>query len=360
MNITANKIYQTFHEKGILDEIVGTDNTVTSIDPIEHCHNNSLIFVDKKEYISLAIAAQPAAVVTKSNMLDDFLVDESSLKTTLLTSKNVRLAQALIRQEFADRNHRDIEWPAIHPTAVIHETANIAEDVIIGPGAVIGRNTQIGKGSIVKANAVLEQDVSIGEICILHPNVVVSYNCHLGDRVILKSGCVIGMEGFGFAQDDKGRSHRIPQTGNVVLEDDVLFGANCTVDRATFGTTRIGAGSKFDTLCHIGHNVDIGEDCVMVTQSSIGGSTTLGKRLVISGQCVVSDHINICDDTVLVQRAGVISDIDKPGIYAGMPTQPLKKYFKNTAIAHKLTDLRKSIQALEKKIKNIELSPTKK
>lgn len=353
MNITASKIYQDFHQKSILDEMFGSDNIITSIDPIDSCHHKSLVFVDKKEYIELAISAQPAAIITRSNMLDNF----STLNATLLTSNNVRLAQALIRQAYADYDHRDIEWPTIHPTATIHQSATIAEDVIIGPGVVIGRNVQIGKGSIIKANTVLEQGVLIGEDCIIHPNVVISYNCHLGNRVTLKAGCIIGMEGFGFAQDENGRNHRIPQTGNIIIESDVLFGANCTVDRATYGTTLIGAGCKFDALCHIAHNVEIGDDCIIVAQSGVGGSSTLGKHIMISGQCAISDHVNICDDTVLVQRAGVISDIKEPGIYAGTPIQPMQNYFKNTAVAHKLTDLRKQIIDLKKKVNKLGGAP---
>lgn len=349
MNIKASQIYKAFHAKNILDEMHGEDNNVTSIDPVENGQKGSLVFVDKPEFVKQAIDAHPAVIVTRADMIDDF----SSLNTTILTSKNVRLAQALIRQAYADRDHRDIEWPAIHPTAIIHESASIADDVIIGPGAVIGLNVQIRKGSIIKANTVLEQDVTIGEDCILHPNVVIAYACNLGNRVILKSGCVIGMEGFGFAQDENGKSHRIPQTGKVIIEDDVLFGANCNVDRATYDITRIGAGSKFDALCHIGHNVDIAEDCIMVTQSSIGGSSKLGKRVMISGQCTVTDHVTVCDDVTLVQRAGVINDVKKPGIYAGMPIQQMKDYFKNSAVAHKLVELRRQLRKLEQEITDL-------
>jgi UDP-3-O-[3-hydroxymyristoyl] glucosamine N-acyltransferase len=270
-----------------------------------------------------------------------------------MTSKNVRLAQALIRQAYNDHDHRDIEWQAIHPSATIHETASIGEDAIIGPGVVIGRNVSIGNGSIIKANTVLERDVIIGENCILHPNVVVSYSCELGNRVILKSGCVVGMEGFGFAQDDKGRSHRIPQTGRVVIEDDVIIGTNCNIDRAVYDETRIRAGSKLDALIHVAHNVDIGENTIVLAHSTIAGSSIIGRNVIMSGQTGVLDHIKIADNTILVQRAGVISDIETPGTYAGLPTQPVKDYFRNSAVAHKLVELRKQVRQLEKKIEEL-------
>jgi UDP-3-O-[3-hydroxymyristoyl] glucosamine N-acyltransferase len=326
---------------------MGPDTDICSIDPVENSNRCSLIFVDSPKFVEHAIKSRPAAIITHAKLVESFSCLTS---TAILTSKNVRLAQALIRQAYADYDHRDIEWPRIHPSATIHETAGIGEDVIIGPGVVIGRHVKIGRGSIIKSNAVLEQDVAIGEDCILHPSVVVSYKCILGNRVILKSGCVIGMEGFGFAQDERGRSYRIPQTGNVVIEDDVMIGTNCNIDRAACGETRIRAGSKFDALVHVAHNVDIGEDCIILSHSTIAGSSIVGKGVVMSGQTGVLDHIKIADRTILVQRAGVINDIEAPGTYAGLPTQPVKDYFRNAAVAHKLTELRKQVRQLQKQL----------
>jgi len=350
MNIKASQIFETFHARGILEQLTGPDADITSIAPVENCDSDSLIFVDSTEFVEQAIKSSPAAIVTSEKLVENLSPLTSS---AILTSKNVRLAQALIRQSYADYDHRDIEWPVIHPSATIHETASIDEDAIIGPGVVISRNVKIGRGSIIKANSVLEQDAVIGEDCILHPNVVVSHACELGNRVILKSGCIIGMEGFGFAQDDKGRSHRIPQTGKVVIEDDVLMGSQCNVDRATWGETRIRAGSKFDALCHIAHNAEIGEDCIIVAQTGVAGSSTLGKRVIVSGQSAITDHVSITDDVTLVQRAGVINDIDRPGVYAGTPVQPVKDYFKNSAVAHKLVELRKQVRQLEKQVADL-------
>ena len=350
MNIKTSQIFEAFHSRGILDALSGPDTEITSIDPVDNSGPSSLIFVDNPDFIEKAVKSRPAAIVTHANLLEHF----SSLPSTaFLVSKNVRLAQALIRQAYADHDHRDIEWPAIHPAATIHETARIGDNVIIGPGVSIGRNVRIGNGTIIKANTVVEQNVSIGDDCLIHPNVVVSYACELGNRVILKSGCVIGMEGFGFAQDANGRSYRIPQTGKVVIEDDVLMGSQCNVDRATWGETRIRAGSKFDAMCHVAHNADIGEDCIIIAQTVVAGSSTLGKRVIASGQSAITDHITITDDVTLVQRAGVINNIDEPGVYAGTPTQPVKDYFRNSAVAHKLVELRKQVRQLEKQLKEL-------
>ncbi|NNL07513.1 MAG: UDP-3-O-(3-hydroxymyristoyl)glucosamine N-acyltransferase [Gammaproteobacteria bacterium] len=350
MKWKASQVFESFQARGIIDEMIGPDTDISRFDPIEDCTSSSLVFVDDAGFVEQAIASTPAAIVTTAKLVEHF----SGLSSTaILSSKNVRLAQAFIRQAYADHDHRDSGWPAIHPAAIIHESAVIDDEVILGPGAVVGRNVKIGRGSIVKANTVLEQDVNIGEDCILYPNVVVAQGCVLGNRVILKSGCVIGMEGFGFAQDEKGRSHRIPQTGRVVIEDDVMIGSNCNIDRATYDETRIRAGCKFDALIHIAHNVDIGEDCLVLAHSTVAGSSTIGRGVIMSGQTGVLDHINIADRTILVQRAGVINDIEKPGTYAGLPTQPLADYFKNTAVAHKLVELRKQVRQLEKQVADL-------
>ena len=350
MNVKASQIFETFHARGILEALTGPDTDITGIAPVENSAPGSLIFVDSPGFVEQAVKSIPAAIVTHAKLAEHF---SSLTSTAILTSKNTRLAQALIRQAYADYDHRDTGWPAIHPSATIHETASIADDTIIGPGVVIGRNVKIGSGSIIKANTVLEQDAVVGEECILYPNVVVSYACELGNRVILKSGCVIGMEGFGFAQDENGRSYRIPQTGKVVIEDDVLMGSQCNVDRAAWGETRIRAGCKFDALCHVAHNADIGEDCIIVAQTGVAGSSTLGKRVIVSGQSAITDHVTITDDVTLVQRAGVINNIDEPGVYAGTPVQPVKDYFRNSAVAHKLVELRKQVRQLEKQVASL-------
>ena len=169
MKIKASQIFETFHARGILDQLTGPDTEITSIDPVENSGPSSLVFVDSPDFIDRALKSRPSAIVTQANLLEHF----SSLSSTaILVSSNVRLAQALIRQAYADHDHRDIEWPAIHPSAVIHDSASISKDAIIGPGVVIGRNVKIGRGSIIKANSVIEQDAVIGEDCILYPGVI--------------------------------------------------------------------------------------------------------------------------------------------------------------------------------------------
>ena len=309
MEISAAQIFAEFKPRGLLDTMTGTDTLITNIAPIESCGPGDLVFVEKPELVQAAKSARPSAIVTNPELLDQF---SDVQDCAVFSSSNVRLAQALLRQTYVDRNLYDNEWPRIHPAAVIHDSVTIPDNTIIGPGVVLGRNVKLGQRVVIMANTVVEENARIGEETVVHPNVVIGYNCEIGARCIIKSGCIIGMEGFGFAQDQQRKSYRIPQLGKVVIEDDVVTGANCTVDRATYGETRICSGVKIDTLCHIAHNVKLDEDVIIASQTSIAGSTYIGKRVLMSGQTGVLDHLNISDDVVLVQRAGVISDIDKP------------------------------------------------
>ena len=349
MQIQASQILADFKHRNILGSMTGADSLITDIAPVERCGPGDMVFVEKAELVETVIAAKPAAVVTTTELAELF---NNLTETAVLTSNNVRLAQALLRQAYVDRDLYSTEWSQIHPAAVIHESVKVPADAVVGPGAVLGRGVQIGRRAVVMANAVIEENAHIGEETVIHPNVVIGYNCEIGKRCIIKSGCVIGMEGFGFAQDEKRKSYRIPQLGKVVIEDDVVLGANNTVDRATYDETRIRSGVKTDTLCHIAHNTEIDEDVIIVAQTGIAGSCYIGKRVLISGQAAISDHVKVADDVVLVQRAGVISDIDKPGMYAGHPLQPVRQYFKNSALLTKLTDMKKQISKLEKALQN--------
>ena len=349
MKIQASQILTDFKQDKILDTMTGADVLITGIAPVERCGPGDMVFVKKAEWVERVIAAKPAAVVTNPELAKQF--DESP-SVAVFVSSNVRLAQALLRKAYVDRDLYNTEWPQIHPAAVIHESVKIPTDAVIGPGAILGRNVQLGKRAVVMANAVIEENAHIGEETVIHPNVVIGYNCEIGNRCIIKSGCVIGMEGFGLARDAEHKSHRIPQLGKVVIENDVVLGANNTVDRATYDETRIRSGVKTDALCHIAHNTEIDEDVIIVAQTGIAGSCYIGKRVMISGQAAISDHVKVADDVVLLQRAGVISDIDKPGMYAGHPLQPLRQYFKNSALLTKLTHMKKQVSRIEKALQN--------
>lgn len=345
MKITTLELMNAFSSQGLLIEVVGEERTCNRITAIEDGGPGDLVFLDKDEYVALVRERRPSVAVT-SNQLGGLL---SGLPdTTLVIASNVNLAQALIKQRYGARRFECADWPRIHPSAVIHPTAVIAATASIEPNAVIGSRVRIGDRVRVMSGAVIEHDAMVGDDTVIYPNAVIGYGCTIGAQAVVGAGSVIGSEGYGFAQDARGKSHPIPQTGVVVIEDRVRVGANCCIDRATYRTTRVGAGTKLDNLCQIAHNVDIGQDCLLTSMLCVAGSTRIGDRLMTSGQTGILDHLTICDDVVLVHKAGVSKSITKPGVYAGAPVQPLHDYMRNTATIRRIAELRKRVADLEK------------
>jgi UDP-3-O-[3-hydroxymyristoyl] glucosamine N-acyltransferase len=271
----------------------------------------------------------------------------------ILIATNIKLTHAMIKARFSNRNFEDERWERIHPSAAVHESASIAETAFISPNAVIGPEVSIGEHTRILGGAVVENGAVIGSHCVIHPNAVIGFKCVIGNQVEIGACTVIGSEGYGFAQDASGKHHKIPQTGIVVIEDRVRIGANNCIDRATYAETRIGAGTKIDNLCHIAHNVQIGEDCLLTAMLCVAGSTKIGNRVVTSGQAGILDHVTICDDVYLLHRAGVSKDIKNPGIYAGVPVQPLNQYMRNTAHQKSIGGLKEKVAGLEKELREL-------
>ncbi|MCX7109991.1 MAG: UDP-3-O-(3-hydroxymyristoyl)glucosamine N-acyltransferase [Proteobacteria bacterium] len=347
MNLKASEILQRFKGQGLIFDHQGPDNAISRFAPIDDCAGGDLVFVDNAKFLPLVLERKPAAVITNKAIAAE-LQGEAGL--AILLAENIRLATALVKQAYDDRDYYHTEWPRIHPSSVIHPSVQIPDDAVIGPGVVVGANVELGDGVVLMANAVVENDARIGQGTVVHPGCVVSHGCEIGAHVMLKAGCVIGSEGFGFAQDEKRRNYRIPHTGKVIIEDRVVIGANTTIDRATYGATLIRSGVIVDALCHIGHNVDIGEDCILCAHTGISGSSKFGQRVIASGQTGVLDHITVASDSVLLHRAGINRSIKEPGMYAGGPTQPLQQYLKNIAIMPKLAEMWSRLKKLEKKV----------
>jgi UDP-3-O-[3-hydroxymyristoyl] glucosamine N-acyltransferase len=329
-----------------------TGAVIRRISAVEHFEPGDMIFVDKPDVIGSVIQragyrGKPGLIVTSRKLADAFT---ALTGFNVLTVQAVPLAHALFKQTFSSRDLSRSGWLGVHPTAVIHETANLDASVVVEPRAVVGAGAIISRGVRIMAGAIVENDVWIGENCILHPGTIIGYGCVLGDDVVVEAGTVIGSAGFGYAQDGKRKSHAIPQTGIVVLEDRVRIGAGCCVDRAAYHITRVGAGTKIDNLCHIAHGVQIGEDCLLTAMLCVAGSTKIGNRVMTSGQTGILDHMTVCDDVVLVHRAGVTKDISSPGAYGGLPAQPLAEYMKNAAILRNAVDLRRRLADLEEKV----------
>ncbi len=347
MNLKASEILQRFKGQGLILDCIGPDNVISRFAPIDECAAGDLVFIDHAKYLPLVRERKPAAVITNETIAAE-LREEAGL--AILLTKNIRLATALVKQAYDDRDFYHTEWPRIHPSSVIHPSVHIPDNAVIGPGVVIGANVELGDRAVLMANAVIENNARIGQGTVVHPGCVVSHGCEIGADVMLKAGCVIGSEGFGFAQDEKRRNYRIPHTGKVIIEDRVVIGANTTIDRATYGATIIRSGVIIDALCHIAHNVELGEDCILCAHTGISGSSRFGQRVIASGQTGVLDHVTVASDSVLLHRAGINRSLKEPGMYAGGPAQPLQQYLKNIAIMPKLAEIWSRLKKLEKKV----------
>lgn len=253
----------------------------------------------------------------------------------------------------------EVFTPPLEIQRGISEKAHIGKDVKIGknvaimPFAVIDDHAKIGDNVILYPHTYIGQHASVGSDTLIYSSVTVREFCRIGERVILHSSTVIGGDGFGFITKD-GVHGKVPQVGNVIIEDDVEIGAHVGIDRATMGSTVIGKGTKIDNLVHIGHNCEIGANNLIVAQTGIAGSTIVGHNVTFGGQTGVVGHIHIGSNTVLAARSGPIGDIPENVFYAGFPARPHQEWLRAEVAAKKLPEMRKQIKALEKRLQKLE------
>lgn len=248
-------------------------------------------------------------------------------------------------------------FTGIHPTAVIHSTVQIGKDVQIGPLVVIDRDCIIGDGTRIASNVSINPEVTIGQNSIIYSNVTVREGSKIGSGVILQSGSVIGGCGFGYITDERGKHKKVNHFGIVVLEDDVEIGSNTTIDRARFKETRIKKGSKIDNLVMIAHNVTIGEDNLIISQTGVAGSSKTGKRVILAAQAGLVGHIEVADGVILMARGAFSKSISESGAYGGAPALPIKEYHEQVIHAKRLSRYAARLAALEKKIESAVVSP---
>jgi UDP-3-O-[3-hydroxymyristoyl] glucosamine N-acyltransferase len=239
-----------------------------------------------------------------------------------------------------------IENRKIDPTAHIHPSAVIGHDVSIGPFAVIGAGTAIGHRTTIHAGVCVGRNCQLGEDVILYPHVVLYDDCTLGNRVIIHANAVLGADGFGY-RTQTGRHVKVPQLGRVEVADDVEIGACSTIDRGTFGPTRIGIGTKIDNLVMIGHNCQIGRHNLFVSQVGIAGSTTTGDYVVMAGQVGVADHLHIGDQAILGAKAGVHKDVPAGARMLGAPATPDREQMRIMMTLERLPELRKDVKRIK-------------
>ena len=243
--------------------------------------------------------------------------------------------------------------PQIETPSFIDDSVNLGSNVYLGAFSYISKNSSIGDGVIIHPNVTIGENVVIGNNTEIHPNVTVYHDCIIGNHCIIHAGTVIGSDGFGFAPDENGSFNKIPQIGNVVVEDNVEIGSNCSIDRATMGSTRIKQGVKIDNLCQIAHNVTIDSNSAMAAQVGIAGSAKIGKNVLIGGQAGINGHLSIADGTKIVAQSGIPSSVKKPDTLMGSPGIALDDFKKSYFGFRKLPQILKRISELENELENI-------
>jgi len=241
--------------------------------------------------------------------------------------------------------------PFVHPSAVIDPTARLAKSVAIGACSVIGRNVFIGDEVRIHPNVTIYDDVTIGRGSVIHSGVAIRERTVVGERVVIHNNAVIGCDGFGYAKDEEKHWLKIPQTGRVVIEDDVEIGAATTIDRASVGESRIGRGSKLDNLVQVGHSCTVGEDTLLCAQVGLAGSSHIGNRVILAGQAGVAGHLTIGDDVVLTAKSATSHDIPAGKVISGIPAFDNKDWLRSTAAFRRLGEMHRTLRDLERRIK---------
>ena len=262
---------------------------------------------------------------------------------------NPRLAFAQVLQEFAWSP--DVK-PGVDPSAVVDETAELGKGVIIGPQVIVGPGAKIGKGTILMGGVYIGAETVLGENCLLYPHACIRERVKLGNRVIIHAGVVIGQDGFGFVSLPSGHV-KVPHIGTVIIEDDVEIGANSAIERGTCGTTVIGRGTKIGNLVQVGHNVRLGEDCLVVAMTGIAGSAIVGNRVVLAGQSGIAGHLTVGDNCVVAARGLVAGDLAPNSFVSGFPARPHKENMRILAAERKLPELLRRVRQLEQQLASI-------
>ncbi|MBV9233837.1 MAG: UDP-3-O-(3-hydroxymyristoyl)glucosamine N-acyltransferase [Candidatus Eremiobacteraeota bacterium] len=314
------------------------DVLIDGVSAVEDATPGTLTFATTESFVTAASAGNAAAV-----LLEERLAPSNPLKPLLVVS-DARLALATLLERIMPARPRG---PFRHPSAVIESADGLAPDVYVGAHAYVGRGVRIGAGSAIGEQAYIGEGVAIGEGVLIHPAARVMARCRIGNGVVLHAGCVIGSDGFGWAFAE-GRAKRIPQVGNVDLEDDVEIGANACIDRAQTGSTRIGAGTKIDNLVQVGHNCRIGRHCVIAALTGLAGSTIIGDYVRVAGQAGFRGHLKVGSRVTIAGHAGVWGDIADDTTVSGNPARNHRDELRQQVMIRKLPKLFERVEALER------------
>jgi len=331
-------------------KIEGNKNVaVGSFAKIEDAKKTDLAFLANSRYEEFLYTTAAGIII-----ISEDLELKGTVDSTLIRVKDPYSSFAFLmkfHQEKAAQQMVGIETPSfIHPTSIV------GEKVFIGAFAYIGENAKIGDGTKIFPQSYIGKDVQIGENTTIHSGVKIYNGCVIRNNVIIHAGTIVGSDGFGFAPQQDGTYQKVPQLGNVVIEDMVEIGANTCIDRATMGSTIIRKGTKLDNLLQVGHNVEIGEDCVIAAQTGISGSTKIGKRVMIGGQVGVIGHITVAEGTKVGGQSGVTKTVrEKNTALNGTPAHDHLTSMRAQAVLRRLPELEKKIIELEKTISHLSI-----
>jgi UDP-3-O-[3-hydroxymyristoyl] glucosamine N-acyltransferase len=321
------------------------DAVISGVGSLEEAGPTEASFLGNAKYKSDFLATRAGVVLIPPD------APAGPDRVPLVRVESPTLAFSTVIAQFAEE-FRVFE-PGVHPGA------SLAEDVRFNPskvsvraGAVVEAGSVIGDGTEIGPGVVVERGVRIGEDCLLHANATVRERCVLGNRVVLQPGAVIGSDGYGYELVE-GRHQKIPQVGIVVIEDDVEIGANSTIDRARFGRTVIGEGTKIDNLVQVGHNVVIGKHCLLVAKVGIAGSTKLGNYVTMAARSGTTGHIELADHVVVAGMSGVAKSLPEPGVYMGKPARPIKDEMRSMAALARLPQILKDFKALQREVEEL-------
>ncbi len=340
MTITAQQIAD-----GIQGEIIG-DGAVelSTISKIDEGQKGAISFLANEKYLTYLTNTLASAVLISRSLLP-----KEEVSTTLIVVEDAQKSFVDLLEIYNQMN----KMPrGIHPDAIIEKSVQTGDHNYIGPSVYIGENAKLGHQCDIYPNVFIGRNVHIGNHVTLEPNVVIFDGCQIGDHVIIHSGSVIGSDGFGFQPDAKGY-RKVPQLGNVIIENNVEIGSNCTIDRATMGSTVIKEGAKLDNLIQIAHNVEIGKHTVIASQAGIAGSTKIGEWNMIGGQVGIVGHIKLGNRIKIQAQSGVNKNVPDEAQLYGSPAMNASDFRKSYVYFRNLEKLVKRIEELEKKTQSI-------
>ena len=337
MELTLNEIATRVN--GV---VVGDDKcNIVGVSEIQNSEPGTITFLGNSIYSKFVSSTKAEAVIVSSA---DYLKGKNGIIVD-----NPQLAIAKVLALF---HQKILEKPSIDPTAIIEQDVTLGSNIMIGPGSVIQKGAKIKDGCRIGPKTVIGQNTKLGKDCVLHSNVSLYNDIMIGDRVIIHSGTVIGCDGYGYVTVDS-KHEKIPQTGNVVINNDVEIGSNCAIDRATIGSTVIGEMTKIDNLVHIAHNVKIGRGCLLTAGFAVAGSAEIGDYCTFAGQAGIAPHVKIGDNSIIAAKSGVTKSLKGNEVYAGMPAREIKTHNKKMAYINKIERLYERVDRLAQKI-NIE------